>query len=79
MKAVIGLFFLEKPIPVAQLAFLLVAASLIASSLLGELEQFIKASSSKNGRKRKLDIEPKSDIDSNASSDSESVRYFLMT
>jgi hypothetical protein len=52
MKTPIELFFLAKAIPVLQLAFLLnVAASLIASSLFGELEQFIQANPSKNGTK----------------------------
>jgi hypothetical protein len=40
----------------------------------GELEQFIKANLSKNGTTRKSDVEPKSDGDSDDSSDSESVR-----
>ncbi len=40
----------------------------------GELEQFIKADPSKKGTKRKLDVEPKSDRDSDDSSDSECVR-----
>ena len=40
----------------------------------GELEQFIKANPSKKGTKRKLDVEPKSDSDSDNSSDAESVR-----
>jgi hypothetical protein len=54
MKALTELFFLEKPIPVVQLAFLLnVAASLIARPHFGELEQFIEANPRKNGRKRK--------------------------
>ncbi len=47
------------------------AASLIASSLFGELEQFIKAT---NGTKRKLDFEPKFNSDSDDISDSEIVR-----
>jgi hypothetical protein len=43
MKDLIELFFLEKPIPVVQLAFLLnVAASLIASSLLGSLSSLLR-------------------------------------
>jgi hypothetical protein len=37
----------------------------------GELEQFTKTNPSKNGRKRKLDIETKSATDSDASSDSD--------
>ena len=76
MKALIGLFFLATDaIPVVQLAFLLnVAASVIASSLLGELEQFIKANPSTNGTKRKLYFQPKSNSDSDDISDSESVR-----
>jgi hypothetical protein len=74
MRVLIGLFFLEKPIPVVQLALLLVAASLIASSFGEPLGQFIYANPSKNCRKRKLDIEPKFDSDSDDSSDSESVQ-----
>ncbi len=75
MKALIGLFFLANAIPVVQLAFLLnVAASVIAPSLFGELEQFIKANPSTNGTKQKLDFEPKSNSDSDDISDSESVR-----
>ncbi len=75
-----GLFFLAKLVPVVQLAFFLnVAASLIASSLLGELKQFIKANPSKKAAQNESLIltEPKSDTDSDDSSDSESVRIII--
>ncbi len=43
MKALIGLFFLAKLIPVVQLAFFLnVVASLIASSLLGSSSNLLR-------------------------------------